>query len=66
MDLMDDRARIWQKDIELQNHVAQAKREVDRLMDRVMQSGTVDRAEFERLREMCMTRARAAAFGPGH
>ena len=65
-DLMDDRARIWQKDTELQNHVAQVKQQVDRLMDRIMQSGTVDRAEFERLRETCMTRARAAAFDPGN
>jgi len=64
-DLMDDRARIWQKDVEFQTLVAHVKQEVDHMMERIMQSGTVDRAEFERLREMCMTRARAATFDVG-
>lgn len=64
-DLLDDRARTWKKDTEFQELCAHCKQEVDRLMDRIMLSGTVSRAEFERLREMCMTRARAAVLGLG-
>jgi hypothetical protein len=64
-DLMDDRARLWAKDLEFQALVERIHEQVDQMMDRALRSGVVDRSEFERLRTECMTRARAAVVGAG-
>ena len=58
-DLMMDRARIWQEDVEFQNAVNHVLRELDQLMDRALQAG-LNRSEIQRLRDMCMCRARNA------
>jgi hypothetical protein len=58
-DLMTDRARIWQEDIEFQNAVNHVLRQLDELMARGVEGG-LDRADLQRLRDSCMCRARGA------
>jgi hypothetical protein len=62
-DLMMDRARKFSEDVEWRGLMQRVDAELERLMNRDLSTSGFSREDFAKLREMCMTKARAAAGG---
>jgi hypothetical protein len=66
-DLMTDRARKFSEDAEWRALMERVNAELERLMNRDLATAGFGRDDFLKLREMCMTKARAAMTGtPGN
>lgn len=62
-DLMTDRARNFSEDLEWRGLMERVNAELERLMNRDFATAGFGRDDFLKLREMCMTKARAAMTG---
>lgn len=62
-DLMTDRARNFSEDLEWRGLMERVNAELERLMSRDFATAGFGRDDFLKLREMCMTKARAAMTG---
>lgn len=62
-DLMTQRARNFSEDLEWRGLMERVNAELERLMSRDLSTAGFGRDDFLKLREMCMTKARAAMTG---